>query len=403
MTSPDADQAGADGSSLLVVAGLLLGPAAALGLARFAYALVLPAMRAQLHWSFAVAGSLNTANAIGYLVGALLVPAAVRHGGERRWFLTSMAITAATLFVSAATGNLAVQLALRLVAGISGAGCFVIGAGLTAQAGRATSRRRATALLATYFAGVGVGIVLSGLVVPAALGTVGWRGAWLALGGLALLCLAGSTPAARAVPETDRSAGPAGRERLRLRPIGVLTLCYGLFGAGYIAYMTFIIAALDAAGAGAREVTVFWVVLGVASAAGTLAWSRPLAVLPAWAALCAVLVVLVAGAALPELSVRPVAAVVSAILFGAAFLSVVNAVTRAAQRLLPADQWTTAIAVLTSSFALGQCIGPVLSGVLSDRPGGVRLGLAAGTAILAVATLVAPLHDRRRRREAAVG
>jgi Uncharacterised MFS-type transporter YbfB len=48
-------------TSLWVVAGLAMAPAVALGLARFAYALLLPAMRADLGWSYANAGAMNTA------------------------------------------------------------------------------------------------------------------------------------------------------------------------------------------------------------------------------------------------------------------------------------------------------------------------------------------------------
>src|SRR5689334_3597053 len=55
-----------------VVLGLAMGPAVGLGLGRFAYALLLPAMRVDLGWSYAQAGALNTANAAGYLIGALL-------------------------------------------------------------------------------------------------------------------------------------------------------------------------------------------------------------------------------------------------------------------------------------------------------------------------------------------
>jgi predicted MFS family arabinose efflux permease len=51
---------------LWVVVGLAMGPAVALGLARFAYALLLPSMRADLGWSFANAGAMNTVNAAGY-------------------------------------------------------------------------------------------------------------------------------------------------------------------------------------------------------------------------------------------------------------------------------------------------------------------------------------------------
>ena len=53
---------------------LSLGSAIALGLARFSYALLLPPMKADLGWTFAQAGALNTANAAGYLVGALAFP-----------------------------------------------------------------------------------------------------------------------------------------------------------------------------------------------------------------------------------------------------------------------------------------------------------------------------------------
>jgi len=47
--------------------GLALAPLVALGFSRFAYALLLPAMQQEFGWSFAQAGSLNTANAAGYL------------------------------------------------------------------------------------------------------------------------------------------------------------------------------------------------------------------------------------------------------------------------------------------------------------------------------------------------
>jgi hypothetical protein len=61
-----------EGARLLYTAmGLALASAVALGLARFAYALLLPAMRADLNWSYATAGALNTVNAAGLAAAAL--------------------------------------------------------------------------------------------------------------------------------------------------------------------------------------------------------------------------------------------------------------------------------------------------------------------------------------------
>ena len=70
---------------ILARAGALaLGAALSLGLARFAYALLLPAMRADLGWSYFTAGAMNTVNAAGYLLGALLLPRWMARGGARQ-------------------------------------------------------------------------------------------------------------------------------------------------------------------------------------------------------------------------------------------------------------------------------------------------------------------------------
>ena len=61
-----------------------MGPAVALGFGRFAYALLLPPMRADLGWSFAQAGALNTANAAGYLIGALVAAPSESGWATRR-------------------------------------------------------------------------------------------------------------------------------------------------------------------------------------------------------------------------------------------------------------------------------------------------------------------------------
>ena len=62
---------------------LALSAAVSLGLARFSYALLLPPMRDDLGWSYFTAGAMNTVNAAGYLVGALLLPALLRRVDAR--------------------------------------------------------------------------------------------------------------------------------------------------------------------------------------------------------------------------------------------------------------------------------------------------------------------------------
>ena len=97
-----------------IVAGLAMGPAVALGLGRFAYALLLPAMRADLGWNYAQAGAINTANAAGYLAGALMAAPIAARLGEKRSFVLGLVITAAALTATGATADFLAISVLRL-------------------------------------------------------------------------------------------------------------------------------------------------------------------------------------------------------------------------------------------------------------------------------------------------
>ncbi len=371
--------------------GLALGSAVSIGLARFAYGLLLPSMRNAMHWSLATAGAMNSANALGYLAGALVVTPIARRYGSSKTFVTSFAVTAASLLATAASANLGILLGLRLLAGGFGAVCFITGAGLVAQLGSNGTAHRAAMLLGIYFAGGGAGIVVSGLALPAMLDAAGtgpgWRWGWVMLGVLAVLALAAGMPAARTI--ADSPIPPGGDRRWPARRLAPMLACYGLFGAGYIAYVTFVIAFLKGEGAGTIETTGFWVVLGLAATTGGFAWAPVLARMRGGQGAATVLAVVTAGALLPLLSSSVAVAVLSAILFGASFLAVVTAVTMVARRSLDQHHWTPAIAALTVAFALGQCAGPVLAGVLSDGPAGLRVGLGLSAGLLGPASVVA--------------
>ncbi|MDJ1135444.1 YbfB/YjiJ family MFS transporter [Streptomyces iconiensis] len=82
---------------MATAARLALGTASALGLARFAYGLLVLAMQGDLGWTLADAGALSTANGLGYVVGAVPTAALVRRWGTASVFRWGMAATAAPL------------------------------------------------------------------------------------------------------------------------------------------------------------------------------------------------------------------------------------------------------------------------------------------------------------------
>jgi predicted MFS family arabinose efflux permease len=379
---------------LLVAAGLAAGPAVVLGIARFAYGLLLPGMRADLHWSFAQAGTINTANALGYLAGAMIAPRVTARIGRGLAFLGGIAVVVAALLATGLASGFGALLALRVLAGVAGALVFIGGMDLAAWLGHGRSSTRAAVLLGVYVGGGGLGIVLSGMVVPPILALgAGWRTGWLALGVLSLAGLVVARWAAGmvAAPPMARRGEGAGWPARRFVPSIV---AYTLFGVGYISYITFVVALLVHQGLGGVVVGSFWVLLGVSSLLSVPLWGRALGRLRGGRGPALVLAVVSVGAALPLLGGGAVTAMASAVVFGGAFLAVVTSFATVVRDALPAPQWGPAIAALTAVFAFGQCAGPVLTGLLSDLAGGVRAGLGLSAVVLGLAALIALAQDR---------
>jgi predicted MFS family arabinose efflux permease len=378
-----------------MVAGLAMGPAVALGLARFAYALLLPAMRADLGWSYASAGAMNTANAAGYLGGALIAAPIAKRFGIKQTFFAGIVLTAVGIGASGLTSQFALLLCLRLAAGLTGALAFVAGGSMTAAV--RGSAARVTMALGIYFAGGGLGVAMSALTVPLLLDALGWRGGWLILGGLALAASAIALPGLSRAPLPAEQAPASKASTWSPRTIFIELLGYVLFGAGYIAYATFIIAQLRTNSRfSSGEVAFFWAFLGCAAIGGAFAWGPVLARLKGGRGAAAVIAAVALGAALPLMSNSREMAYLSALLFGGSFLSTITAVTSFARRAAPPEAWTRAIAALTVAFGIGQCVGPVLSGYLSDGPEGVRVGLQVSAAILVASALVIAFQRERR-------
>ncbi|NUS63874.1 MAG: YbfB/YjiJ family MFS transporter, partial [Saccharothrix sp.] len=137
-------------------ARLALGTASALGLSRFAYGLLVPAMRDDLRWTLAQAGAMSTANGLGYLGGALVAAVVVRRLGVAAAFRWGMALTAVTLGATAVSDDFAVLLALRAATGVAGAVVFISGGVI---ASRLANRAGSGTPITVYFAGAGLGIV----------------------------------------------------------------------------------------------------------------------------------------------------------------------------------------------------------------------------------------------------
>jgi predicted MFS family arabinose efflux permease len=381
------NRASADDAPLMVAAALALAAAVSLGLARFSYALLLPPMRADLGWSYLTAGAMNTANAAGYLAGALLAPSMLARFGARSVLLAGNLGTVLLLALHGLVLDDAALFTLRALTGVASAASFVCGGLLAARLAGGSSK--AGLVLGLYYGGTGVGIVASAVLVPALASRPvvhAWQGAWW---GLALAALAATAVTARA---TRALAAPASAATQRAafdwRPFGFGLAGYFMFGLGYIGYMTFVITLLREQQLAPGLIIAFFVLLGAAVVGSSWLWAGLLQRCRGGEALALLNALLAVATLLPVLSARPLAVFASGLLFGAVFLSVVASTTALVRHNLPASKWSGGIAAFTIVFAAGQIVGPTLVGWVSDGRGGLAAGLGCSAAALAAGALL---------------
>ena len=374
-----------------------MAAAVSLGMTRFAYALLLPPMRDDLLWSYTLAGAMNTFNAVGYLVGALLTPFLLRRWGAVR--LLIWGALAASVFM-AMTGFLTdtVDLLLqRFLAGVASAIVFVSGGLLAARLG-AHMPAQSGFLLGLYYGGTGWGIVLSALMVPASLGWAKaqsiehpWSWSWWSLAGICLLSTLMlaflKKPLSRWAPETQTVSATTFTLPQMLKvwqQWSFALIAYAFFGVGYIGYMTFVIALLREQGASSSDITVFYALLGVAVVISSRVWAGLLNHFRGGQALSILSALLSFATIIPSLTSVGAFMMISGLIFGGVFLSLVASTTAMVKHNLPPAQWASGISAFTVIFAVGQIVGPVVVGWIADGSGGLQRGLLVSAIVLLV-------------------
>ena len=386
MHAPDRPQTYAHPARLILI--LSLAPTVGLGIGRFAYALVLPDMRDQLGWSYSAAGFMNTINAVGYLAGGLLASRIIRRFGLSstvRWATLACLLS---LALCALSGNFVVLSLARLLIGVAAAALFVGGAALATTIAQSRPER-ANFLMSLFYAGPGLGILSSGLIAPFVLQAFGPGSWWIVWWALTLLSVVMTIPLMLAPLDTRAAVDHATRTAFSVRPVLIYLVGYFLFGAGYIAYMTFMIAYVRDGGGGAAAQSVFWSLIGISAFATPWVWRSVLALDRGGLATTIILGVNAIGAALPIFGHSPLLLAISALVFGVAFFAVVGSTTAFVRFNYPPAGWPAGIAAMTIAFGIGQTLGPILVGAITDAMGSLSFALNVSAAMLALGAIAA--------------
>jgi predicted MFS family arabinose efflux permease len=244
-----------------------------------------------------------------------------------------------------------------------------------------------SANIGLHFAGVGTGIALSAALVAGLL-DLGhrWQSLWLASGGLIFAALLGV--ALLLPPSATPTAQPGGQaSKATYSGLRRLVIAYGLFGFGYVITATFLVAIVRESPRIHALEPVIWVVFGVAAMPSVALWTRiarPLGIPASFAAACIVeaLGVLACGVWPSTLGVF-----LAAILVGGTFMGLTALGLMAARARAPDDP-RRILALMTGAFGVGQIIGPVFAGIVSDRLGNFTAPSIVAAFALVVAAVI---------------
>lgn len=382
----------------LVLAGLGLGVCVTHAFARLGYGLLLPAMKSEMGWTYAQAGWLNTANALGYLAGAILTMLLIRRYSPAHLFGLGMLTTTLALLATGLDAGLGWQTFWRFAVGLLGALSFSTAGTLAAGLFQGDARRNALAIALLYGAGGGIGVVLTGASLPLMLSAWGpgsWPVAWMLIGAVSLCALPLSLWAA------SQLHAPVQSVQTRPVPLPVRRMLpemagYACFGLGYFVYLTFLSAWMTEQRASAGVIAMVWVVLGISLSLSPFVWRNIFARHASGLPLAMILTCIAIGSALPVMLPNGPVLLVSAVVFGLSVFMAPGAVTNFARQNLPPQAWGQAISLLTLVFAVAQIAGPYGAGLVGDRFGdiGVSLLVASGLLLIgaALALLQRPLH-----------
>lgn len=353
---------------IIPLVGGIISLMVAMGIGRFAYTPILPIMQGHVHFSGAMAGYLASYNYLGYLLGALSASMLAWRKGKSFYVKVYLLINILTTILMGTTENFMYWSGLRLISGFSSGVVFVFVASIVLDS---LEQRGRTMWSGFFYSGVGIGIFLTGLIVPILNDFWGWEWTWVGLGFIAMFIGIFPVVFMREVPSLVRTEqlatridGSTGKKGLL---IGLIA-SYGCEGMGYIVSGTFLVAMVEGIPGLGTLSALSWAFVGVAAAPSCWIWAVIAKKYSNIVALYAAYVAQMIGVILPVIFPSTVGVLTGALLFGATFMGITMLTISEARNIFPQHS-SKIIGYLTVAYGIGQIMGPIIAGVLTTRTG----------------------------------
>ena len=333
----------------------------AVGIGRFSYTPILPYMISELNLTTTEAGLIASSNYLGYLLGSLIPIFPQFPKNIRSIFIYSIFISITSLFAMGLTNTFEVFILIRFIHGIFSAFVLILGTSLIVS----HVQKKGKIFLGTaHFSGVGLGMALSAIVVSY-LGFLNftWDELWFSIGILAIMLsfqIIKFTPIQKA--EVKYNLKSKNKTSLGF---SLITISYGLYGFGYVAFGTFI-STMSRLTPGLEKTEPYvWFVVGVTGIPSVFFWNWFGSKIGNDIGLFLANLILGLGVLFSVLINNEFGIFISCILFGLSFVPITSMCLLEGQERF-SGSFIVSTAILTFSFSIGQMLGPYLSGLLTD-------------------------------------
>lgn len=373
-------------NSVVFLLGGMAALIVAMGIGRFAFTPILPMMMDNHLFNAAGAGYLASSNYLGYLVGALGLTV-IRPKNKTGLLMGGIIASVATTWGMGGLQSMEAWLLLRFLSGVASAIVFVVAVSIVVE-------HVSEILTGVFYGGVGLGILLTGLMVPVLAEEGQWMGAWKGLGLVGLVLGLFACYALLDRRQSSRNIQQALHSDTSSVPVKRILIClavaYGLEGLGYIVTGTYLAAYAKASSDIANIATSSWIWVGIAAAPSCVAWSF---LATRWGkkwTLSLAMLLQSFGIAIPVLAPSAFTLLLGAILFGATFMGITTITLSFAKDMYPKDS-RKIIGLLTTFYGLGQMIGPSVAGLLIAVENSYDTALFGAASIVLLGALIIPL------------
>ena len=355
----------------------------AVGIGRFSYTPILPYMISELNLTTTEAGLIASSNYLGYLLGSLIPIFPQFPKNIRSIFIYSIFISIISLFAMGLTNTFEVFILIRFIHGVFSAFVLILGTSLIVS----HVQKKGKLFLGTaHFSGVGLGMALSAIVVSY-LGFLNftWDELWFSIGILAIMLsfqIIKYTPIQKA--EVKYNLKSKNKTNLGF---SLITISYGLYGFGYVAFGTFI-STMSRLTPGLEKTEPYvWFVVGVTGIPSVFFWNWFGSKIGNDIGLFLANLILGLGVLFSVLINNEFGIFISCILFGLSFVPITSMCLLEGQKRF-SGSFIVSTAILTFSFSIGQMIGPYLSGLLTDYYGSFFFSMIISGIVLIFGSLL---------------